>query len=128
MADRASGMDGRAAFGFEANAPRSGPRTAGFGGEVGPGDQRAKTLGARTGRYRSYGAMKLFTGWVMLAGLVFSAAAANAQVPAPYRVGGPHYAVVSDVGGPYAAVPEYAPVPRYGPRLLPPEEVYTVLR
>ena len=72
--------------------------------------------------------MKLFTGWVISAGLVFSAAAANAQVPAPYRVGGPRYAVVSDVGGPYAAVPEYAPVPRYGPRLLPPEEVYTVLR
>ena len=72
--------------------------------------------------------MKLFTGWVISAGLVFSAAAANAQMPAPYRVDGPHYAVVSDVGGPYAAVPEYAPVPRYGPRLLPPEEVYTVLR
>lgn len=72
--------------------------------------------------------MKLFTGWVMSAGLVFSATLANAQVLAPHQAGGPHYAVVSDVGGPYAAMPDYAAVPRHGPSLLPPEEVYTVLR
>ena len=72
--------------------------------------------------------MKLFTGWVMSAGLVFTAAAANAQVLAPYETG--RYAVVSDIGGPYAAMPPDAPVPRYGygPTLLPPQEVYTVVR
>jgi hypothetical protein len=75
--------------------------------------------------------MKLYTGWVMSAGLVFSATAANAQLPAPYQIGGSPYTVVSDVGGPYAAMPPEAPLPRYpgyGPRLLPPQEVYTVVR
>ena len=63
--------------------------------------------------------MKLFTGWAMSAGLVFVAAAANAQVLTPSRV-----MAVSDVGGPYAAMPPEAPPPGYGPsygsRLLPP--------
>jgi hypothetical protein len=69
--------------------------------------------------------MKLFTGWVMSAGLVLTAAAANAQGA---------YTAVSDIGGPYAAMPQeapgsgYAPVPGSGPTLLPPREVYTVLR
>lgn len=72
--------------------------------------------------------MKLFTGWVMSAGLVFTAAAANAQVLAPYQIGRPAY--VSDFDRPYAAMPPDAPVPRYGygPSLLPPREVYTVVR
>ena len=73
--------------------------------------------------------MKLFTGWVMSAGLVFTAAAANAQVLAPYQLGQPAY--VSDFEGPYAAMPPEAPVPPrygYGPTLLPPQEVYTVVR
>jgi hypothetical protein len=72
--------------------------------------------------------MKLFTGWIMSAGLVLTAAAANAQVLAPYGVGGSPYAVVSDVEGPYAAMPQGTPAPRYGPILLPPQEVYTVVR
>jgi hypothetical protein len=72
--------------------------------------------------------MKLFTGWVMTAGLVVAATAAHAQVPAPYGAGNSPYRTASDVGGPYAAMPPEAPVPAYGPRLLPPEEVYTVLR
>jgi hypothetical protein len=74
--------------------------------------------------------MKLFTGWVVSAGLVLTAAAANAQVLAPYQTGRPGYAAVSDFEGPYAAMPPDAPVPRYGygPTLLPPQEVYTVLR
>ncbi len=72
--------------------------------------------------------MKLFTRWIMSAGLVLTATAANAQVLAPYGVAGSHYTAVSDVGGPYAAMPEAAPGPGYGPRLLPPQEVYTVLR
>ncbi|QWG17718.1 hypothetical protein KMZ68_22610 [Bradyrhizobium sediminis] len=73
--------------------------------------------------------MKLFTGWVVSAGLVVAATAAQAQVLPPYGVGNSPYRAVSDVGGPYAAMPPEARVPPgYGPRLLPPEEVYTVLR
>ncbi len=78
--------------------------------------------------------MKLFKGWLVSAGLVLTAAAAHAQVPAPYQTGGPGYAAVSDFEGPYAAMPPDAPVPRYGygygygPTLLPPREVYTVVR
>ena len=74
--------------------------------------------------------MKLFTGWIVSAGLVLTAAAANAQVLVPYQLGRPGYAVVSDFEGPYAAMPPDAPVPRYGygPTLLPQREVYTVLR
>ena len=73
--------------------------------------------------------MKLFTGWVMSAGLVFTAAAANAQVLAPYELGRSPYSVASDVDGPYAGMPPEAP-PRYGygPTLLPPREVYTIVR
>jgi hypothetical protein len=83
--------------------------------------------------------MKLFTGWIMSAGLVFAAGGvANAQVPALYGTGSPRYSVVSDVDGPYgggpyargpyAAMPPEAPAPGYGPTLLPPREVYTVVR
>jgi hypothetical protein len=64
--------------------------------------------------------MKLFTGWVMSAGLVLTAVAANAQGLAPSRV--------SDVGAPYSAVPPPVAGPGYGPMLLPPLEVYEVVR
>jgi hypothetical protein len=59
--------------------------------------------------------MNLFTGCVVSAGLVLTAAAANAQGLAPYE-------------GPYAAMPPEVPAPRYGPILLPPQEVYAVVR
>jgi hypothetical protein len=72
--------------------------------------------------------MKLFTTWVVSAGLVLAATAADAQVSAPRGAGSAGYTAVSDVDGPYAAVPEGAPVPGYGPTLLPAPEVYTVLR
>ena len=72
--------------------------------------------------------MKLITGWIMSAGLVLAGMAANAQVLAPSGAGRSHYTVVSDVGGPYAAMPREAPMPGYGPTLLPPTEVYTILR
>jgi hypothetical protein len=73
--------------------------------------------------------MKLFSGWLMSAGLVLTAAAANAQSVAPYQIGGPRYATVSDFEGPYAAMPPEAPGPRYGgPLLLPPREVYAIVR
>jgi hypothetical protein len=82
--------------------------------------------------------MKQFTGWVVSAGLVFAAATANAQGLAPYQVGAPPATRASDVSGPYATVmPPEAPMPGYGPRyyepsyepaLLPPREVYAILR
>src|ERR1700742_1202890 len=70
--------------------------------------------------------MKLFTGWVMSAGLVLAATSANAQGSAPHDAR-PLYSGVSDFDGPYAAVPREEPG-YYGPRLLPAPEVYTVLR
>jgi hypothetical protein len=72
--------------------------------------------------------MKLFMGWAVSAGLVFVAAAANAQALAPTEIGRPPATRVSDVGGPYAAMPPEAPTPGYGPRLLPPMEVYSIVR
>ena len=77
--------------------------------------------------------MKLFTGWIVSAGLVLTAATAHAQVGAPNGTGG-SYTAVSDVdgpsSGPYAAMPPEATMPGYGygPTLLPPREVYTVVR
>jgi hypothetical protein len=70
--------------------------------------------------------MKLFTGWALSAAMVFLAAAANAQVLTPTGIG--PATRVSDVGSPYAAMPPEAPPPGYGPRLLPPLEVYTIVR
>jgi hypothetical protein len=73
--------------------------------------------------------MKLFTGWILSAGLVLTAATAHAQAVAPDGTGG-SYKTVSDIDGPYAAMPPDAPMRGYGygPTLLPPREVYTVLR
>ena len=78
--------------------------------------------------------MKLFTG-CLAAGLLVGTAGAQAQMQAPNEVGRSPYTSVSDFGGPYAAARPEAPGPDYGPahygygpRLLPPEEVYTVLR
>jgi len=78
--------------------------------------------------------MKLFT--IISAGLVVAAASAQAQSPAPR---GMHDTGTSDLSGPYAEMspaggPGYGHAPNgdgpnsYGPRLLPPPEVYTVLR
>jgi hypothetical protein len=72
--------------------------------------------------------MKLFSGWVMSAGLVLMAGAANAQMLAPYDGGRSPYAAVSDIDGPYAAMPPDEAPPRAGPMLLPAREVYTVVR
>ena len=72
--------------------------------------------------------MKLFTGWVLSAGLALVAATAHAQGVSPGGTGGSPYMAVSDIGGPYAAMPPEGPGYGYGPTLLPPREVYTVLR
>jgi hypothetical protein len=73
--------------------------------------------------------MKLFTGWAVSAALVLVTGAAQAQLLAPSGTGSPSYTAVSDFGGPYAAMPP-GPGSRYGygPTLLPPTEVYTVVR
>ncbi|GIQ72276.1 hypothetical protein [Bradyrhizobium sp. RD5-C2] len=74
--------------------------------------------------------MKLFTGSVAAAALALSAASAQAQLVTSVRIGSPALVRVSDMDGPYAAMPEVPPPPRFGrvPSLLPPVEVYTVLR
>ena len=72
--------------------------------------------------------MKLFTGWMLSVGLALAAISANAQTSAPYGSGNSPYRPVSDFVGPYAAMPEAMPEPGYGRPLLPPNEVYTVLR
>ncbi|MGY3530390.1 hypothetical protein [Bradyrhizobium sp. USDA 4452] len=74
--------------------------------------------------------MKLFTGSVAAAALALSAASAQAQLVTSVRIGSPALVRVSDMNGPYAAMPEVPPPPRFGrvPSLLPPVEVYTVLR
>jgi hypothetical protein len=98
--------------------------------------------------------MKAFTGWAMTAGLLLAATAANAQSAAPQQAGSARYQTASDIDEPYAVVPPPPPVitaPNYGPRaygpppaygsgpaeygpayggapLLPPTEVYAVLR
>ena len=72
--------------------------------------------------------MKLFTGWILSAGLVAMAGAANAQIMGPINTGSSPYMAASDVDGPYAAMPPEAEVPRYGPMLLPVPEVYTIVR
>ena len=65
--------------------------------------------------------MKLSTGWVLAAGLVFVSSGAHAQVERASS------SAVADVGGPSAAVPKDSPRAG-GPMLLPPMEVYTVVR
>jgi hypothetical protein len=78
--------------------------------------------------------MKLFTGWILAAGLAVAATGAHAQSVAPSDADRPLYRSVSDVGapadGPYAAMPPEAPRQGYGdgPTLLPSTEVYTVVR
>jgi hypothetical protein len=71
-------------------------------------------------------AMKLFMRWAVSAGLVFVAAAAQAQVIVRTGIG--PVTRVSDVGAPYAAMPPEAAPPGYEPRLLPPMAVYTIVR
>ncbi len=74
--------------------------------------------------------MKLLNGWIVSAGLVLTAATAHAQTLAPHENGGSRVVTVSDFSGPYAAMPPDAPLPGYGygPTLLPPREVYTLVR
>jgi hypothetical protein len=90
--------------------------------------KRSGAFGQASSKVREQRAMKLFTGWVMSAGLVLAATSANAQTVAPTEAGNAGYQAVSDVGAPYAAMPPEAAAPGSGPRLLPEPEVYTVVR
>jgi hypothetical protein len=101
--------------------------------------------------------MKRFAGWAACAGLIVATSAANAQMLAPYDAGRPHYQAASDFDQPYAepqptpyeAPPIYGTPPGYGvvppaygapspyvapppyayeSAVLPPQEVYVVLR
>lgn len=72
--------------------------------------------------------MKLYLGWVVSAGVMATAAAANAQVLVPYRIGAAPTVVISDVDGPYAAIPPEMAVPRYGLPVLPQREIYAIVR
>jgi hypothetical protein len=78
--------------------------------------------------------MKLFTGgWVLSLGLALAGGAASAQVTASPETAAPTRAA-SDVVGPNPAAPPAAAEPAHhsapasGPSLLPPGEVYVVLR
>src|SRR5262249_33613737 len=102
----------------------------------------------RSGASQEHFAMKLFTGWVLAAGLAMGATAANAQMPGPSRVSdfGAPYSEAPYRGGPYYAPPPVVevppPAPRYGygqgygqggygyepAGLLPPHEVYNIIR
>jgi hypothetical protein len=72
--------------------------------------------------------MKLSVGWMISAGLVVAATAAGAQNLPPDQNGVSRYSTVSDVGRPYAAMPPDSMPPRYAPTVLPPREVFTVVR
>ena len=83
--------------------------------------------------------MMRFKGWAITAGLVLAATAANAQGLGPTDAGRSTYRSVSDFDGPgpYGAVPPPPPPGPppvynygggYGPPLMPPQEVYAVLR
>jgi hypothetical protein len=78
------------------------------------------------GRCKEQWAMKLFTRWMLSAGLVFTAAAANAQMLERYGIDRGPYVDSSDMGGPMEAMPPEAP--RYGLSLLPPAEVDSIAR
>jgi hypothetical protein len=75
-----------------------------------------------------------FRVWAVTSGLVLAASAANAQTLAPNNAAGPSYQSVSDIDGPYEGMPPAPPPPAYNygggydRQLLPPQEVYAVLR
>jgi hypothetical protein len=74
--------------------------------------------------------MRLLVGWAVSAAMMLAATAAtaqqaNVQGAPPYQAG---VAPVSDIGGPYAAMPPGPLDQPAAPSLLPPQEVYTVLR
>ena len=72
--------------------------------------------------------MKRFSGWIMLAGLLCTATAADAQMLAPFSIARSPYTTASDFIDPYSALPPEPRGPRYGPMLLSPPEIYEIVR
>jgi hypothetical protein len=92
--------------------------------------------------------MTAFRAWTISVGLLLAATAANAQGAPPQGAGRTGYQAASDLTGPYAdappppprviygapgygqayRAPDYGPGYYGGPPLLPPQEVYAVLR
>lgn len=72
--------------------------------------------------------MKLIVGLLASAGVLVSAAAADAQVLAPYRIGNGAAIMVSDFRGPYAAMPPEMGPPGYAVEILPPREIFQIVR
>jgi hypothetical protein len=73
-------------------------------------------------------AMKLSIGWMISAGVIVATTAAGAQTLSPNQNGVSPYSTASDVDRPYAAMPPDSMPPRYAPPVLPPREVYSVVR
>lgn len=77
-----------------------------------------------------------FSGWIVSAGLAAGGMTAAVAQPLPsYPIRVSPYETVSDVGGPYAAMPPEARPPRYmpddgyyAPPVITPTDVYAVLR
>jgi hypothetical protein len=72
--------------------------------------------------------MKQLMGLVVSTGLALTVSTADAQILAPYFGMSPYTSSITDIEAPYAAIPQEAPVPRYASPLLPPQEVYAILR
>lgn len=86
--------------------------------------------------------MKLFASWAVPAGLLLAVSAAHAQMLAPTGFASTLSWPVSDFDSPYVEVPPAAAIPPappaygpppapaygYGPAVMPPQEVYAVLR
>ncbi|MBB5049485.1 hypothetical protein HNR60_004263 [Rhodopseudomonas rhenobacensis] len=70
--------------------------------------------------------MKRWMGWAISAAALLGAGSAGAQAQPPREIPA-GVILVSDFDGPYAAIPPEMPVP-YAAALLPPEEVYALLR
>jgi hypothetical protein len=71
--------------------------------------------------------MKVLMGLVVSTGLALAASSADAQILAPYFGMSP-YTSITDVDAPYTEIPREVPAPRYASPLLPPQEVYAIVR
>jgi hypothetical protein len=72
--------------------------------------------------------MKVLMGLVVSTGLALTVSTADAQILAPYFGMSPYTSTITDIEAPYAAIPQEVPAPRYASPLLPPQEIYAILR
>lgn len=71
--------------------------------------------------------MKTFAGWAIAAGMVVASTAAYAQVPEPYVIEASPYVGAADLDGPYGGSVDEI-IPRAAPAMLPPREVFRIVR